>query len=125
MRRALFGGSFDPFHLGHLGLVKSLLREGIADHVTIMPCKQSPHKLDRLPVADHHRLRMIELSLEGLSFRSQVDVSEYELNKEGVSYTSETLRDLQANYPKDELSLVIGADPVSYTHLTLPTTSRV
>jgi len=110
MRRALFGGSFDPFHLGHFGLVEVLLTERIVDHVTIMPCKQSPHKLDRLPAADHHRLRMIELSLRGVSFRSQVEVSEYELRKEGVSYTSETLRELQSSHPEDEWSLVIGAD---------------
>ncbi len=108
MIRALLGGSFDPFHDGHLAMVDAL-RGHLADLVVVMPACRSPHKDPPLaPGPD--RLRMAELAVAG---RVGVVVSDLELARGGVSYTVETLEALAARHPADRLRLAIGADSLA------------
>jgi len=106
MRRALFGGSFDPFHDGHLAMIRATLERGLADTVLVMPAAHNPQK--PAPAAPGgHRLRMAELGVAGLA---GVAVSDLETSRPGPSFTVDTLETLAARHPGDHWRLLIGAD---------------
>jgi len=106
MRRALFGGSFDPFHDGHLAMIRATLERGLADLVMVMPAGHNPHK--PAPAASvEHRLRMAELGVAGLA---AVVVSDFEARRPGPSFTVETLESLAERHPGEVWRLLIGAD---------------
>jgi nicotinate-nucleotide adenylyltransferase len=106
MRRALFGGSFDPFHDGHLAMIRATLERGLADLIMVMPAGHNPHKSS--PAASgEHRLRMAELGVAGLA---AVVVSDFEARRSGSSFTVETLESLAERYPGEVWRLLIGAD---------------
>lgn len=106
MIRALFGGSFDPVHNGHLAIVEHLLRSGTAEHVTVVPAALSPFK-DGSSAAADQRLAMVQLAFAG---RAGVTIDDREIRRQGRSYTIDTLRALVAEHPDDRWRLVIGAD---------------
>ncbi|WP_432649828.1 nicotinate (nicotinamide) nucleotide adenylyltransferase [Huintestinicola sp.] len=118
MITALFGGSFDPVHLGHVNAVKSLLESSLSpDRVIIMPAFVNPFKagLDTENRANcEDRLEMCRLAFEKLP---RCEVSDFEIKKGTLSYTCETLRYLQKLYPEDKLILTVGSDSLA----TLPT----
>jgi len=106
MIRALFGGSFDPVHLGHLAMGRRVLAAGLADVVHVVPAWLSPHK-DRAAAAAYHRLAMVRLVFaEADGFT--IDPREIESGK--PCYTIETLFALQTEFPADKWRLVIGGD---------------
>jgi nicotinate-nucleotide adenylyltransferase len=106
MRIGVFGGSFDPVHLGHLLLAEACRESAGLDLVLFVPAAASPLKTRTL-TADKHRVTMLQLASGGHeAFR----VDERELARGGVSYTVDTLRALSAEFPHDELWLLIGAD---------------
>lgn len=106
MRLALFGGSFDPFHVGHLAMIGAALEQRLADRVLLVPAGQNPHK-PAVPTAAEHRLRMAELGIAGLV---GVTVLDWEARRPGPSYTCETVERLAATHPEDELLVMLGAD---------------
>ena len=85
----IYGGSFDPIHIGHVALADSAVRECGLDKLIFMPAYISPFKQDRHVTDGHDRCRMIEAAL---GTNSAFCLSRYELSKEGPSYTVETLR---------------------------------
>ncbi len=106
MIRALFGGSFDPFHRGHLAIIETLLARGLAQAVVVVPAGRNPHK----PAPDTpgaHRVRMAELGVSGLPAASVLDV---EALREGPSYTVDTLETLVRAHPGDAWRLAVGSD---------------
>lgn len=109
MRIGIFGGSFDPVHLGHLIAAESAREQASLDRVLFMPAAQPPHKLDRNLAAAADRLAMLELATAG---NPSFDVSCDELNRGGVSYTVDTLADLASQRPGDTLVLLLGPDAV-------------
>ncbi len=106
MRRALFGGSFDPPHRGHVAVVDELLRRQVADRVVVVPAARSPLKAG-VPAAAGDRLAMLRIALAG---RPGVEIWTVEISRPGPSYTVETLREARRRWPADELLLVLGAD---------------
>jgi nicotinate-nucleotide adenylyltransferase len=107
---ALFGGTFDPVHLGHTTVAADALEHIGAEKMIFVPAKRSPLK-GFLPRAnDNHRLNMISLAIAG---EKNFHVSDYELKRSAPSYTLETIRKFQADYG-DETSIhwLIGADGV-------------
>ncbi len=112
MRRALFGGSFDPFHDGHLAMIRATLQRGLADLVMVMPAGHNPHKSSPA-AAGEHRLRMAELGVAGLA---AVEVSDFEAKRSGPSFTVETLESLTEQYPGEVWRLLIGADNLEEFH---------
>jgi nicotinate-nucleotide adenylyltransferase len=108
MRRiGLFGGSFNPVHLGHL-LVAQAAREELAlDRVFFIPAAQSPFKPGWAPAPGPLRVRLLRLALAG---RPWCRVDPQELERGGVSYTVETLRDYARRFPESERYCLIGAD---------------
>ena len=105
----LFGGSFDPVHLGHL-LVAQAAREelGLA-RLFFIPAAQSPFKPDRQPTPAPERLRLLRLALAG---KTWCEIDEQEIQRGGVSYTIDTVREYTARLPTARLCYLIGADQV-------------
>jgi nicotinate-nucleotide adenylyltransferase len=107
VRRGIFGGSFDPVHLGHLIAAAEAHRALGLDLVHLIPTGRHPWKGHERSAPAADRLAMLRLAVEGdLRFR----VDDGEVRRGGESFTVETLRDLRAEAPGDPLCLLIGAD---------------
>ncbi len=109
MKIAIFGGSFNPVHNGHVALATQIADEFSLDKVIVMPTYISPFKKDSdVFVADSSdRIKMCELAFVEFDY---VLVSDYETAKKDVSYTYETINYFREKYPNDELFFVMGSD---------------
>jgi nicotinate-nucleotide adenylyltransferase len=103
----LFGGTFDPPHSGHLIVAQDAALALSLDRVLFMPAAQPPHKLGRVMSPAPARARMLELAIQGNPLFA---FSPLELEREGPSYTVETLAELTAQHPDVQWTLLIGAD---------------
>lgn len=102
----VFGGTFDPIHYGHLRTAFELLQELRLSEVRFMPCGTPPHR--GTPIADAKlRVRMVELATEA---QHGFVVDDRELQREGPSYSVDTLAALRAEYPTRSLCLIVGMD---------------
>lgn len=107
MRLAIFGGSFDPPHLGHL-LAASDAHEQLAlDRVVFVPTATQPLKVGRAAASAADRLAMVFLAVEG---DPRFEVSPVEVERAGVSFTVDTLTHFAAEHPSAERFLLVGAD---------------
>jgi len=111
---AVFGGTFDPVHSGHVGLADYLLKTGCAARIVFLPAPHPPHKagLEPAPFAD--RAAMLRLAIAG---HPGMSVSEMEAERQGPSYTVETLDILKQRYPEKVFVWVIGSDSLNQLHL--------
>lgn len=107
MRIGVFGGSFDPIHLGHLILAENCRQQANLDRVLFVPCAMSPHKLAGAHGSDRQRIEMLDLAIGG--HRSFVR-SDMEIKRGGVSFTVETLRELTDTQRDSEFFFLMGAD---------------
>ena len=108
MRRiGIYGGTFNPPHLGHVRVVESALAALSPEQLYVIPACEAPNKQGASCVDGDHRLQMLKLCFEHMP---QVVVSELELQRGGVSYTVETVRKLREEHPDAELVLLLGAD---------------
>lgn len=113
MRVGVFGGSFDPPHLGH-AIVAQYARERLAlDRVRFVPARRPPHKRDRLLAPGEVRAEMVCAMIAG---DPAFEVDELELEREGPSYTIDTVRALAERDPDDGLVLLVGADQFAEFH---------
>lgn len=103
---AMFGGSFNPIHNGHMALALSAARATGAK-VLLIPTYLPPHKSGAALVDGKHRLQMCRLAAEG---HPQLEASDIELRRGGPSFTVDTLTVLSNRYPGSTLYLVCGAD---------------
>ena len=103
----LFGGSFDPIHLGHLIVARSAAEQLRLEAVRFVPARIQPFKTDRQMAAPEDRLAMLELALAD---QPGFEVDDREIRREGTSYSIDTLRELRAEAPHDQLCLLVGAD---------------
>ena len=110
MKIGFFGGSFDPVHNDHVAICKKFKEVLGLDKVIVMPAKISPFKKQGYFVSDFHRKEMLEIAFDGLDY---VTVSDYELKKDGVSYTYETVKYLSELYKGAKLYMLIGLDSLS------------
>lgn len=106
MRRAFFGGSFDPVHVGHMILAQEVLEQTEVEQVVFVPARVPPHKQDAELSDGRHRLAMVRLAVAG---QAGLAASDVELARAGVSYTIDTLESLARETP-DDWSVIIGAD---------------
>lgn len=107
MKIALFGGSFDPIHRGHVALIEAFAKRLQLDKVIVMPSFVPPHKLRSGMAPAEHRLAMCRLATESLAY---CEVSDLEIRRGGASFTVDTVASLKETYPNAELFLVTGAD---------------
>lgn len=110
MRIGMFGGSFDPVHLGHLLVAECCREQARLDRVLFVPAAMQPHKQHRQLAAPHHRVEMLRLATGG---HDAFDVSTAEIDRGGVSYTVDTLATLAATHPGDTLCLILGPDALA------------
>lgn len=107
MRVGIFGGTFDPVHVGHLAIAHAALESLPLDRVVFIPARRAPLK-EHAPVAgESDRLDMLELAVAG---EQRFSVSRIELDRDGPSYTVETLERLAG---ADELFLILGGDALA------------
>ena len=107
MRIGLFGGSFDPIHLGHLILAEQCREQAQLDQVWFVPSAMSPLKQSGPVGSNRQRLEMVQIAIAG---HGGFQACEIELDRGGVSYTVDTLRGLRTSRPDDEWFLIIGGD---------------
>ncbi len=108
-RIGLFGGSFDPVHSAHVMMARAALDELQLGRLFIIPASRSPFKPEQPPALDEDRLAMLEAAfgeLEGC------EIARLELEREGVSYAIDTVRDFMDRFPEAELFYLIGNDHV-------------
>lgn len=105
MRTGLFGGTFNPVHNGHIAAMKAFSEAARLDRLVVMPTGTPPHKRFEREVSDSDRLEMLKLAVGSLG-----EVSDYEMKKDGKSYTVETLEYLKSVYPDDDFFLYMGSD---------------
>ena len=109
-RIGIFGGSFDPVHLGHLLVAQAAFEELGLERLFFIPAAQSPFKQASVPAPGPIRAQILRLALAG---RTWCEVDEQEIRRTGVSYTVDTLRDYAKRFPSATLSYLIGADNVA------------
>lgn len=107
MKLGLFGGSFDPVHLGHLLVAQAAGEELGLDRLFFILAAQSPFKPESQPAPAPIRLQLLRLALVG---KMNCEIDEQEIKRGGVSYTIETARDYTKRFPRAELFYLIGAD---------------
>ena len=113
MRVGVFGGTFDPVHFGHLILAEQCREQGRLDEVLFVPAPRPPHKPQPVARFDQ-RVEMLALALAGNPvFR----IDEIEKDREGPSYTADTLAELRRRRPGDDFWLLVGSDVVGDLHL--------
>lgn len=106
-RLGIFGGTFDPVHLGHLILVSELRAALRLDRVLLVPNARSPFKTDQEISPEADRVAMLALAVAETPW---LDVSTIELDRGGVSYTIDTLKQLHNDAPESQLFFLMGAD---------------
>lgn len=107
LRLGIYGGTFDPVHLGHLILAGDAREQLRLDAVLFVPCAQSPHKVGRQSASAKDRLSMLRAAVRGIpSFW----VSRCEIDRPAPSYAIDTAQEIHEAFPRAELFWLIGAD---------------
>ncbi|MEM9081207.1 MAG: nicotinate (nicotinamide) nucleotide adenylyltransferase [Verrucomicrobiota bacterium] len=106
-RVALFGGTFDPIHQGHLEIARRAVEDVGLDEVVFLPCRQSPHKVEAAGASGEQRCAMLRLATEGISWAR---VDDWELRQEGANYSWKTAEWFKGALPGCRLYWLMGAD---------------
>lgn len=107
IKTIVFGGSFDPIHVGHTSLAAEALRQNLADEVWFMVSPLNPHKQGQLLTSEEQRLAMVQYAIED---EPRFKASDFEFKLTRPSYTLHTLQALETAYPERSFQLLIGAD---------------
>lgn len=105
----VFGGAFNPIHCGHLLIAEYIRVEFKLEKVIFVPAGKPPHKQEEDLEISQHRYNMV---CRAISQNPFFEVSEVEINRSGITYTSDTLEELAALYPGEELGFICGADSI-------------
>ena len=114
----ILGGTFNPIHKGHLALGQAAMEQYDLEEVWLMPSKLPPHKSHFAMLSEDHRLAMTALAAkENDKFRA----SDFELKREGLTYTADTLELLTKEYPDVKFYFIVGGDSlIKFTHWRRP-----
>ena len=105
-RIGVYGGSFDPIHIGHLRSALEVSEAQELDELRFLPSGNPPHRA-RAQVANEHRLKMLQLAVDDAP---GIGIDDRELGRKSTSYSIDTLETIQAENPQAELTLIIGMD---------------
>lgn len=103
----VFGGSFNPIHIGHLILAEYICCEFCLEKILFIPAKIPPHKAGEEMASAEHRFNMVSIAIEN---NPKFEVSRIELDRQGKSYTVDTLSQLTDLYPDKKIRFICGAD---------------
>lgn len=109
MKIGILGGTFDPIHNGHLLIAEQAKQRVELDQVWFVPASVPPHKTDQKITSASHRLKMVELAIQDHPF---FYLSAIELNRQGLSFTIDTITELVTTYPQHTFFFIAGADTV-------------
>lgn len=107
MKTGIYGGTFNPIHKGHIHLLKEFSKRLHLDRVLLIPTRVPPHKAAPDLASGEDRLQMCRLAVGEVP---NLQISDIEMRREGKSFTAETLEELHALYPQDQLYLLMGED---------------
>ena len=113
MKLAIFGGTFDPIHHGHLILAREALETLGLERVVFIPAAQSPHKLHRAPAPPRVRLEMVRAAIAG---EPRFACDEAEIALPGPSFSIDTVERYAARFPEAQLFYFIGHDNIRELH---------
>ena len=108
---AIFGGTFNPFHIGHLQILEELQKDEKIDEIFVLPAKLPPHKSCDFLADDNIRIEMCQIAANNFS-KAKVCLVEFE--REGKSYTFDTINVLKELYPEKRFAFVCGGDMLVY-----------
>lgn len=118
MKIGIYGGTFNPPHLGHFAAAQTAIDALKLDKLLLMPAAVPPHKvLPEDSPSKEHRLAMVERMADAMDLPGRVEVSTLEMDRAGKSYTSDTVEEIHRRYPKAELWLLMGTDMFLTFHL--------
>lgn len=103
----IMGGTFNPIHNGHLFLAEHAYEQAELDYVLFMPTMNPPHKPEAEVISAEHRINMVKLAIKS---NPNFKLSDLELNRPGLTYTSDTLQILKEKEPETEFYFIVGAD---------------
>lgn len=106
-RICLFGGTFDPIHLGHIHIATAAQKRMQLDRIIFLPCKQSPHKANQTQASEEQRLTMCKLATSELNW---AEVDSYDLTAPSPSYSWRTVEEMQKRHPEAKLFWLMGTD---------------
>ena len=109
-RVAIFGGTFDPPHLGHFILAEQIINRFEIDNIIFMPAGRPPHKKDKEISPDYIRFEMLKLAVDK---NEKFSLSDWELKNDGFSYTAKTLAQFVPKLEAEEVFFIIGADSLA------------
>ncbi|MEG0772363.1 nicotinate-nucleotide adenylyltransferase [Clostridium sp.] len=107
MKKAIFGGTFDPIHVGHMHIAYEALYNLNLDKVIFMPNGNPPHKVNKVKTSADIRYEMVNMAIKG---ESMFQISDYEVNSRSLSYTYKTLQHFNAIEPETEWYFLTGVD---------------
>lgn len=107
----IMGGTFNPIHLGHIAIARAAYEQFHLNEIWFMPNHIPAYKSNQALVSGEKRLAMIRLAIQDYPF---FKASDFELNREGKTYTYETLELLTQQFPHHEFYFIMGADSLSY-----------
>ena len=107
----ILGGNFNPVHNAHLVVADQVRQQLGLDQVLLMPEYQPPHVDKKETIPEHHRLKMLELAIDGIE---GLAIETIELERKGISYTYDTMKILTEQHPDTDYYFIIGADMVDY-----------
>lgn len=113
-RVGIFGGSFNPVHSGHIKVAESFLNSNIIDQLLLLLTPNPPHKNSENQLPFTHRFEMLKLAFQNYD---RVSVSDLERELPSPSYTLQTIRHLQKEYPETSFFLCIGEDSLQEFHM--------
>ena len=113
MKIGIMGGTFNPIHNGHLSLAKAAYQQYPLDRIWFMPSGLPAHKSNQELLPAKTRLHMVQLALAG---SSGFEASSFEIDREGFTYTADTMVALAKEYPKVEFYFIIGGDSLMKFH---------
>jgi nicotinate-nucleotide adenylyltransferase len=106
-RIGIFGGTFDPPHIAHLIIAERAVQQLRLDKVIFVPAYLPPHKTKGTTASPSQRYAMIKKSIAG---RREFNVTSIEMDRKGISYTIDTIRDVRTKYKSAKLFLIVGGD---------------
>jgi nicotinate-nucleotide adenylyltransferase len=112
-RIALFGGTFDPIHIGHLAVARQAYQQLKLDRVIFIPSGTPPHRATGPVATAEQRCAMVELAI---AKEPNFELSDLEARREGLSYTVDTVRTFAQTYPDASLYFILGDDCAAKLH---------
>ena len=115
MKKCIFGGTFDPPHIGHLLIAQTICEEEKFDKIIFIPALKNPHKSKDITSSIDKRLKMLEIAVEG---NPHFEISDTEIKRGGISYSIDTIKNIkkEQNLKHDELYFLIGSDILKTFH---------